>query len=158
MVDGCAISSSGVSMSNFRDKLLAAWEGNPPRTEYRVEPMPGTPHIRLLGDGCSTLSLDDFIKTLENDYLKEKGKYFTYPLKSSKTEEDMFVLEGWEVYMSEQSVCEGLVILYYSAMYPYEVIKKYMGETLAAEYLSRKKNRELAINAISTVLPHATTE
>ncbi|MBD2364480.1 hypothetical protein H6G36_25460 [Anabaena minutissima FACHB-250] len=114
--------------------------------------MPGTPHIRLLGDGFSSLSPDDFVKSLESDYLREKGKYFTYPLKSAKSEEDLFVLEGWEVYTSEQSVCEGLVILYYSAMYPYEVIKKYMGETLAAEFLNRKEKRKLAINAISTVL------
>lgn len=152
MVGGCATSNSGADMNNFRDKLLAGWGGSPPRTEYRAEPMPGTPHIRLLGDGFSSLSLDDFIKTLETDYLKQKGKYFTYPLKSLKAEEDMFALEGWEVYKSEQGVCEGMVILYYSAVYPYEVIKKYMGESLAIEYLNKKNKREAAINALATAL------
>lgn len=151
-VAGCATLNSGVNMNNFRDKLLAGWGGNPPRIEYRSEPMPGTPHIRLLGDGISSLSLDDFIKSLETDCLKQKGKYFTYPLKSLKTEEDMFALEGWEIYKSEQCICEGMVILYYSAMYPYEVIKKYMGESLAMEYLNKKNKREAAINALSAAL------
>lgn len=138
-------------MENFREKLLSAWGNNPPRTEYRVEPMPGSPHVRLLGDGFSSLPLEDFVKSIEDDFLKKKGKYFTYPFKSSKQEEDTFVLEGWEVYTSNESVCDGLVLLYYSAEYPYEVIKKYMGESLAAEYLLKNEKRKLAINAISGV-------
>ncbi|MCC5634949.1 hypothetical protein LC593_03600 [Nostoc sp. CHAB 5844] len=137
---------------DFKAKMMSAWNGNPPRVEYKAEPMPGTPHIRLLGEGSSTAALDAFLGQLEKDFKQQKGKYLTYPLKSDQAEEDVYVLEGWEVYTSGESLYEALVILYYSALYPYQVIKKYMSEHLAQEYLDEMKRREQAITALTQAL------
>lgn len=125
---------SGFDQFEFRAKMRKAWGNNTPRIQYRCEPMPGTPHLRLLGDGSSTASLEEFLKRIQLNKQKETGKCFTFPVRSDKSEEDTYILEGWEVYTGLDSCYEALVILYYSAMYPYQVIKKYMGEKLAEEY------------------------
>jgi len=124
--------------SEFKAKMFAAWGAKPPRVQYRAEPMPGTPHLRLLGEGSSTASLDDFLLRIEANKRTQKGKFFTYPVNSDKLEEDTYILEGWEIYTSIDSCYDALVILYYSALYPYQVIKKYMGEEMAQEYYNEK--------------------
>ncbi|HLO85992.1 MAG TPA: hypothetical protein VK203_13430 [Nostocaceae cyanobacterium] len=120
---------------DFKSKIAIAWNGDPPKVKYIAEPMPGTPYLRLLGNGISSTPIDKFLNYLEQDKAKQKGKYFTFPINSNQTEEDLYVLEGWEVYTSPESCYEAIVILYYSALYPYQVIKKYMGEVMAEEYL-----------------------
>ena len=124
--------------SEFREKMWTAWGNDLPRVQYRAEPMPGTPHLCLLGNGCSTASLDEFLHQIEANKRTEKGKCFTFPVCSDKSEEDTYILEGWEVYTSPDSCYEALVILFYSALYPYQVIKKYMGDKLAEEYQFKK--------------------
>lgn len=141
-----------MNTKEFRSKMLAAWNGKPPKVEYRAEPMPGTPHLRLLGDGCSTVCLDKFLSCLESDYRQQKGKFYTFPLKSDKAEEDIYYLEGWEVFTSTTSALEAMVVLYYSAMYPYQVIKKYMGESMAQQYLDEITERERAIASLENLM------
>lgn len=102
--------------------------------------MPGTPYVRLLGCGIANMSLESFVKNLETDKRTGNGHGHTFPVKGKDCEEDTYVLEGWEIYTSPDSCYEALVILYYSALYPYQVIKKYMGEEMAQEY----RNQELA--------------
>lgn len=118
----------------FRAKMRKAWRNKPPGICYRAEPMPDAPCLRLLGCGMANMSLESFIKGLERDKETGKGHGFTFPVRSDKSEEDTYILEGWEVYTGLDSCYEALVILYYSAMYPHQVIKKYMGEKLAEEY------------------------
>ncbi len=118
--------------------MMAAWKGKPPRVKFKAEPMPGTPYVRLLGCGITDMPLDKFIKNLERDIKTGKGHGYTFPLEGKDCEEDTYVLEGWEVYTSPDSCYEALVILYYSALYPYQVIKKYMGEEMAEEYRSKQ--------------------
>lgn len=120
---------------NFKTKMMSAWQGSPARIVYIAEPMPNTPYLRLLGNGIADMYLDGFVKDLERDMKRQSGHFYTFPLNSDKKEEDLYFLEGWEVYTSPDSCHEALVILYYSALYPYQVIKKYMGEEMAEEYL-----------------------
>lgn len=124
---------------DFKTKMLMAWKSNPPKIKYKAEPMPNTPHLRLLGSGIADMSLDQFIKDLRKDMKNQSGHYYVFPVKSDKlSEDDMYFLEGWEVYTSPDSCYEALVMLYYSALYPYQVIKKYMGEDMAQEYLEKQ--------------------
>ncbi|HLP89185.1 MAG TPA: hypothetical protein VK184_11430 [Nostocaceae cyanobacterium] len=123
---------------DFKTKMLVGWNGKPPRIKFKAEPMPGTPYVRLLGCGIADMSLENFIKDLERDKKTGNGHGHTFPINGKGCEEDTYVLEGWEVYTSPDSCYEALVLLYYSALYPYHVIKKYMGEDMAAEYLEQQ--------------------
>lgn len=90
------------------------------------------------------MSLDAFLRDLKRSIKNQTGHYYVFPVKSDQlSEDDMYFLEGWEVYTSPDSCYEALVILYYSALYPYQVIKKYMGEDMAKEYLEKQA---LALN------------
>ncbi len=72
------------------------------------------------------------------------GKYFTYVMEGCKEEADTYFLEEWEILTGDSSVYEHTVILYYSAINPYLTIKKWMGEDIAEQHLSRN----LAVSAI----------
>jgi len=114
--------------------MIAAWKGKPPQIKFTAEPMPGTPYVRLLGCGVTDMSLENFVQKLATDKETGNGHGHTFPVKGRDCEEDTYILEGWEVYTSPDSCYEALIVLYYSALYPYQVIKKYMGEDMAEEY------------------------
>jgi len=122
-------------MDNFKARLLAAWEGDPPRIEIISYPFPSAPHLPLSGGGCTSISLDKLLAQLESDRQHETGHYFAYVINGCKEEADTYFLEGWEIYSSSQSCYEALVILYYSPINPYATLRKYMGEEMANEYL-----------------------
>lgn len=121
---------------DFKTKMMAAWNGQPPRVKFITQPMPGTPYLHLSGSGCaSTTSVDKFIQELEQDQKKQKGHYYAYVKGGCREEADTYVLEGWEVLTGENSIYEATVILYYSALNPYLTIKKWMGEDMAEKHL-----------------------
>ncbi|MCZ2206430.1 hypothetical protein [Cylindrospermopsis raciborskii] len=124
-----------VAMDNFKARLLAAWEGDPPRIEVLAYPFPSAPHLPLSGGGCTNMSLEKFLAQLETDKKHQTGYYFAYVMNGCKEEADTYFLEGWEMYTSSQSCYEALVILYYSAVNPYATLLKYMGEEMASDYL-----------------------
>jgi len=65
-------------------------------------------------------------------------------MEGCKEEADTYFLEGWEILTGDSSVYEHTIILYYSAINPYLTIKKWMGEDVAEQHLSR----HLAVSAI----------
>ncbi len=128
--------------------MMMAWEGKPPTVKFIVQPMPGTPYLELSGQGFAiSTPIERVIKDLEDDLKKQKGRYYSYVAGGCREEADTYILEGWEVVSGDDTVYEGIVILYYSALNPYLTIKKHFDESQAEEYLARN----FALSAIADV-------
>jgi hypothetical protein len=139
-------------MDKFKGKMIEAWNGNPPRIKFITQAMPGTPNLRLSGSGCTCdngTKIENFIKDLERDLHSQSGRYYAYVMGGCQEEADTYFLEGWEVWTSDHSAYEYMVILYYSAMNPYLAIKKHMGEDMAERHLAKKAAQKAIADALA---------
>ncbi|HLP89682.1 MAG TPA: hypothetical protein VK184_13955 [Nostocaceae cyanobacterium] len=116
-------------------KIFNAWKSKPPRIYIITQAMADSVEVPLSGGGMASVSADEYELKLKQDLERKTGKYYAYPMGSGECEEETFVLETWEKYTSPDSCYEAMFILYYSALYPYQVIKKHLGEDMAEEYL-----------------------
>lgn len=155
---------SGIANLNFGVKPMMnpiirdSWSSGPPRLYIIAEPMPNAPLVWLSGGGMANMSLDEYLKDLQKYFDNKTGKYFAYVIGGCGEEADTFILRTWDVYTSPTSCYEALIHLYYSPVNEYLCLKKHLGEKWAQEYLDEIEKWEAAINAISTALPHTTTE
>ncbi len=138
--------------NDIRSKMMTAWEGSPPTVKFISQPMPGTPYLELSGQGFAiSTPLKQVIKELENDLRCQRGRYYAYVMGGCRDEADTYLLDGWEVVWGEDTVYEGIVILYYSALNPYLTIKKHFGEAEAEEYLARNAAMSVIADAFAEV-------
>jgi len=119
--------------------LYSAWDGEPPRVHAISYALPGTPHLTLTGGSITNMSLDKYLKDLEQDMRNQSGAYFAYVWGNynSEDEADIYTLQTWQVCRPDDGTYEAIVLLYYAAMNPYLTIKKHFGEADAEEYLAR---------------------
>lgn len=127
--------SFGVDMNKT---VLSSWGFKPPNVYAISAPLPDAPRLPLSGGAIANMSLDSFIKDLERDMEKQKGRYYAYVMEADRDEADTYILKTWEIYTSPDSCYEALVILYYAPLDPYLTIKKHMGEHWAQKYLDKQ--------------------
>jgi len=127
--------------------LYSVWDARPPRVHAISYPIPGTPHLTLVGGSVTDMSVDKYVKDLEQEVRNQSGAYFAYVwgCHNSQDEADIYTLQTWQICRPDDGTYEAVVLLYYAAMNPYLTIKKHFGEAEAEEYLARNA----AVNAIA---------
>jgi hypothetical protein len=119
--------------------IYSSWDCNPPNIVAISQCLPDAPRLPLSGGCTARMSLERFIKDLEQDLKKQKGQYYAYVMEADRDEADTYTLKTWEIYTSPDSCYEALVILYYAPLNPYLTYKKHMGEHWAQEYLAEQQ-------------------
>lgn len=135
-------------------KLIEAWGNDPPRILYLAHPFPDTPDLPLSGSGTADMSVETFLADLQRDYDLQQGHYFAYVMNSDKEEADTYTLSEWEV-VGSTKCHEAVIILYYSAVVPYQTVLKYM-PALAEDYRHQNLREFVDVESLEKML--ASTE